>query len=89
MIPCIVYAAEKYGQSVPVAECVARDESGDDPTNTANPTHDGLWQFDAGTWAGSPYALDSVWSAYWSSLAAMWYWRQGQTSRWTTYAGCA
>jgi hypothetical protein len=88
-VACVDYAAVRFGQSPAIAECVARAESGDDPANAINPTHFGLWQFDQGTWSGTPYGGHSVWSAYWSSLAAMWYWQQGQASRWTTYAGCA
>ena len=88
-VVCVDYAADRFGQSRAVAECVAHAESTDDPSNAGNPTHHGLWQFDDGTWEGTPYASRSVWSAYWSSLAAMWYWEHGQASRWTTYAGCA
>jgi hypothetical protein len=83
------YAAAQFGQSPAAAECVARAESNDDPANSLNSTHFGLWQFDLQTWAASPYAGHSVWSAYWSSLAAMWFWQHGQASRWTTYAACA
>jgi hypothetical protein len=88
-VACVDYAAAQFGQSPAAAECVARAESGDDPANATNPTHFGLWQFDEQTWAASPYGGHSVWSAYWSSLAAMWYWREGQASRWTTFTACA
>jgi hypothetical protein len=88
-VACVDYAAVQFGQPRAVAECVADAESTDDPTNSLNPTHHGLWQFDDETWAQSPYRSRSVWSAYWSSLAAMWFWEHGQASRWTTYAGCA
>jgi hypothetical protein len=87
-VACVDYAAVQFSQPVAVAECVARAESDDDPANAANPSHFGLWQFDQQTWASSPYGGHSVWSAYWSSLAAMWYWQHGQASRWTTYAAC-
>jgi hypothetical protein len=86
--PCIDYAALKYKQSPSVAECVAYHESTDNPY-ASNGSHFGEFQFDQGTWDGSPYARHSYWSARWNSLAAMWYWHLGEYSRWVTYPLCA
>jgi len=85
-VPCIVQAAERYHQSVDEAEDVAWCESRDDPSAVNSESGDaGLWQFEAATWAATPYARHSVFSAHWSSLGAMWYWSRGEQSRWSCW----
>jgi soluble lytic murein transglycosylase-like protein len=83
---CIVYAAGVYHQPVEDALRVAWCESSDDPYAVNRESGDvGLWQFEAATWAGTPYRRHSVFSARWSSLGAMWYWSRGEQSRWSCW----
>lgn len=89
VIPCIDYAAHKYGQPVQVAEEVAWCESRDEPA-ASNGRDFGTFQFAPGTFASTPYAgkPGGYWSARWSSLAAMWMWRtlgSRGTSQWQCY----
>lgn len=42
----------------------------------------GLFQFLPSTWATTPYAGHSVWSAKWSSLAAAWMQHVGRGGEW-------
>ena len=81
VIPCIEYAAAKYHQPLPDAERVAWCESRDEP-GASNGADFGLFQFAPSTFASTPYARHSYWSARWSSLAAMWMWSVGRRGEW-------
>lgn len=45
--------------------------------------HKGLYQFDPGTWAGTPYGHRSIFSAFWQPYAAAWMLRQGRVGEWS------
>jgi len=75
-------AAEHYGQNVNEAKSTAWCESRFNPSADTNPPYVGLFQFDGATWAGAPYGNKSRYSARYSALNAMWYWKLGQRSRW-------
>lgn len=87
VVPCIRYAARKYGQPLGVAERVAMCESTDNPYADNGRGDLGLWQFLPATFNVSPYRDHSYWSARWSSLAAMWWWAKGSvgTSQWQCF----
>jgi hypothetical protein len=81
-VACVDRAAHLHRVSAPWMRSIAWCESRLSPY-ASNGTHFGLFQFDWQTWRGSPYARrGSVWSAKWNALAAAWYLRHGQASRW-------
>ncbi len=43
----------------------------------------GLFQFNTGTWAGTPYGKRSPFRAKWNSLGAAWMLRQGRSNEWS------
>ena len=45
----------------------------------------GLYQFARGTWESTPYHKYSPYHPRWASLAAMWMWKHGGQSHWSTY----
>jgi soluble lytic murein transglycosylase-like protein len=45
----------------------------------------GLYQFMPRTWRYTPYRDKSVYSPRWAALAAMWMWKKGYQSHWSTY----
>jgi hypothetical protein len=49
------------------------------PASTAS----GLFQFLTGTFAGTPYGRESIWSPYASALAAGWMMAHGRRSEWS------
>ena len=79
-------AAEHYGQSRRQAYAIAYRESRYNwkVTNPSSGTA-GLYQFARGTWESTPYARYSPYHPRWASLAAMWMWKHGMQSHWSTY----
>ena len=75
-------AAAHFGQSTYEALATAWCESRYNPFADTNPPYVGIYQFDYPTWQGAPYPNKSRYSARYSALNAMWYWKQGQRSRW-------
>ncbi len=75
-------AAEHFGQSYSYALSVAWCESRYNPFANNSGKYLGLYQFDYATWQGAPWRNKSRYSARYSALNAMWYWRIGQISRW-------
>lgn len=73
---CILYAAAKWGEPATDLERVAMCESRDQ-WSADNGYDLGLFQFLPSTWASTPYAAKSIYSARFSSLAAAWMWAQG------------
>lgn len=58
-------------------------ESGGNPYARNPSGSSGLYQFLPSTWATTPYAARSIWSAKWQSLAAAWMvGRAGRSSEW-------
>ena len=47
-----------------------------------NGPHAGLYQFNRGTWAGTPYGHRSIFSAFWQPFAAAWMLEQGRVGEW-------
>ena len=45
----------------------------------------GLFQFMPRTWGSTPYRRYSPYNPRWASLAAMWMWKRGYQSHWSTY----
>ena len=45
----------------------------------------GLFQFMPRTWGATPYRRYSPYNPRWASLAAMWMWKKGYQSHWSTY----
>lgn len=75
-------AAVTYGQSAWFMRSLAYCES----TLQADPPHNnvnrGLFQFNPGTFGGTPYGRFSILSPYANALAAGWMLRQGRRSEW-------
>lgn len=79
--PCIAYASLKWREPLVDLERVAFCESRD-KWNADNGTDEGLFQFAPSTFASTPYAKYSIWSARYSALAAAWMWRVGRRDEW-------
>jgi soluble lytic murein transglycosylase-like protein len=45
----------------------------------------GLYQFMPSTWNNTPYRRYSPYHPRWAALAAMWMWKRGGQSHWSTY----
>ena len=45
----------------------------------------GLYQFMPRTWGSTPYRGRSAYNPRWAALAAMWMWKKGYQSHWSTY----
>jgi hypothetical protein len=45
----------------------------------------GLFQFMPRTWEATPYRRYSPYNPRWAALAAMWMWKRGYQSHWSTY----
>lgn len=81
-VPCIRRAALHWRVSFPMLLRKARCESGLNPyafngapfnrAPVVTVKSSGLLQFLPSTWATTPYARRSIWSARWNSLAAAW-----------------
>ncbi len=43
----------------------------------------GLFQFNARTWAGTPYGSLSIWDGHAQALATAWMWSRGRRGEWS------
>lgn len=80
--PYLVEAAEVYGQDPANLYRVMICESGGDP-NADNGICKGLFQFNPGTWAGTPFGGQSIYDGHAQIQAAAWMWSQGRKGEWT------
>ena len=80
--PYLVEAAEAYGQDPAALYRVMICESGGNP-NADNGVCKGLFQFNPGTWAGTPYGGQSIYDGRAQAMAAAWMWSQGRKGEWT------
>ncbi|MHB8793324.1 MAG: transglycosylase SLT domain-containing protein [Thermoleophilia bacterium] len=80
--PYLVEAAEAYGQDPAALYRVMICESGGDP-NADNGVCKGLFQFNPGTWAGTPFGDQSIYDGHAQIQAAAWMWSQGRKGEWT------
>jgi soluble lytic murein transglycosylase-like protein len=78
-------AARHYGESTSLAMQIAYRESRFNwkVTNSSSGAA-GLYQFMPGTWRSTPYRKHSPYHPKWASLAAMWMWKRGMYSHWST-----
>jgi len=80
--PYLVEAAEMYGQDPASLYRVMICESGGD-SNADNGVCKGLFQFNPGTWAGTPFGDQSIYDGQAQIKAAAWMWSQGRKGEWT------
>ena len=83
---CFIYrAARHYRESTSLALTIAKRESRLNyrVTNRSSGAA-GLFQFMPGTWRATPYRRFSPYNPKWSALAAMWMWKRGLYSHWST-----
>lgn len=83
-VPCVRRAALHWRVSFPMLLRKARCESHLRPWASNGP-HAGIFQFRVAfpsTWATTPYAPRSPYSAKWNSLAAAWMHHVGRGSEW-------
>lgn len=82
----ITRAARHYRQSRSKAIQIAWRESRFNwrATNSSSGAA-GLFQFMPRTWGATPYRRYSPYNPRWASLAAMWMWKRGYQSHWSTY----
>lgn len=79
--PDLVAAAEMYGQDPAALYRTMICESGGDPY-ADNGVCKGLFQFDPGTFAGTPYSGSSIFDGKSQIYAAAWMWAQGRRGEW-------
>jgi hypothetical protein len=79
-------AARHYGQPQSQAFAIAWRESRYRwrVTNSSSGAA-GLYQFMRSTWNSTPYRRHSPYHPRWAALAAMWMWKHGYQSHWSTY----
>ena len=79
-------AADHFGQSRSQAYAIAYRESRYNwkATNSSSGAA-GLYQFMPSTWESTPYGRYSPYHPRWAALAAMWMWKHGKQSHWSTY----
>ena len=80
--PDLVEAAEAYGQDPASLYRVMICESKGD-SNADNGVCKGLFQFNPGTWAGTPFGGQSIYDGQAQIKAAAWMWSQGRQGEWT------
>lgn len=80
--PDLVAAAEMYGQDPAALYRTMICESGGDPY-ADNGVSKGLFQFNPGTFAGTPYSGSSIFDGASQIYAAAWMWSQGRRGEWT------
>jgi hypothetical protein len=79
-LAAIAYGVD-YGQMYNIADC----ETGGSFNRYSKNRHSsasGLFQFLAGTFAGTPYGRESIWSPYANALAAGWMMAHGRRGEW-------
>ncbi len=86
----LVTAAETYGQDPwelhRVMLCESKGDAraqNDEPVAGEHAT--GLFQFLPSTWAGTPYAGQSIYDGHAQVMAAAWMWSQGRQEEWACY----
>ena len=82
--PDLVRAAAMYGQDPAVLYRVMICESGGDPY-ADNGVCKGLFQFNPGTWWGTPYGANDIYDGQSQIYAAAWMFSQGRQGEWTCY----
>jgi hypothetical protein len=80
--PDLITAAETYGQDPAALYRVMICESKGD-SNADNGVCKGLFQFNPGTWAGTPFGGQSIYDGHAQVQAAAWMWSQGRKGEWT------
>ena len=80
--PDLVEAAEQYGQDPAALYRVMICESKGD-ASADNGVCKGLFQFNPGTWAGTPFGGQSIYDGHAQIRAAAWMWSQGRKGEWT------
>lgn len=75
----VIHRHLDYGQALYIAW---RESRFDPLAKNSQSTASGLYQFLTSTWAHTPYAAQSIWSAKWSSLAYAWAVSRGYASWW-------
>lgn len=80
--PDLVQAAQKYGQDPAALYRVMICESKGAP-DADNGVCKGLFQFNPSTWAGTPYAGQSIFDGRAQIMAAAWMFSQGRKDEWT------
>lgn len=80
--PYLVEAAEQYGQDPAALYRTMICESGGD-SNADNGVCKGLFQFNPGTWSGTPFGGQSIYDGPAQIKAAAWMWSQGRKGEWT------
>lgn len=83
---CFIYRASRhYGESTSLALQIAHRESRLNwRVTNASSGAAGLFQFMPRTWQYTPYRRHSPYHPKWASLAAMWMWKRGMYSHWST-----
>lgn len=81
VVPCIRRAALRWRVDFRMLLRKARCESGLNP-HASNGVHIGLFQFNPGTFASTPYAGRDPWRAKWNALAAGWMHHVGRGGEW-------
>jgi soluble lytic murein transglycosylase-like protein len=80
---CIHHAAVRWHVSEGLLRRRAWCESRNNPrAYNASSGSSGLFQFIPSTWATTPYARRSIWSAHYNALAAAWMVRVGRSGEW-------
>lgn len=79
--PILIEAGEAHGQNPDDLYRVMMCESRGDPA-AENGIVQGLFQFNPGTWASTPYAGESIWDPHAQALATAWMWSQGRKGEW-------
>ena len=78
----IVQAAARYGQSPQAMYRVMICESTGN-ARADNGVCKGLFQFNPGTWASTPYGSQSIWDGHAQAFATAWMWSRGRRDEWT------
>jgi len=84
-LEAIRLASIAYGVSYGQMEAIARCETGGSFSRWSKNRHStasGLFQFLTGTFAGTPYGRESIWSPYANALAAGWMMAHGRRGEW-------
>lgn len=82
VVGCIKYASQIHNYSLGILMGIALCESHLNPYAHNPSGASGLFQFMPGTFASTPYAGQSIYSAKYNALAAAWYMANHGTSAW-------